>query len=567
MPARYCIWTLLALLAVPVAAQQAQSPITTGYTVFLRGTPVGREEVTVRQDENGLTLSGKGRLSGPINLIVRQAEVRYRPDWTPEYLTIELSVDGGNTSLKTSFRDETAASEGVVGGQEISHTDVVARQAFVLPDVFFGSYEAIARRLIAAEPGSEHRAFLAPRAPESSFQVSSVTNERMQTGTATFNVRRYVLLFTNPTGVLVVNLYADDRGTLLRVNVPARALDVVRDDLASSTARTLVYSNPGDEGVVIPSAGFNLGATLTRPRRSAGGATAGQGAGGATAGPAVRRPVVILLGGSDTGDRDGAAAGVPILGQLAGALADAGFLTLRYDKRGFGQSGGRAESATIGDLAEDVRGVVRWLGNRRDVDRNRIAVLGHGEGAWVAILAASRERRIAGAVMLAASSSTGAELVLEQQQQMLEQLNSKQSDRDAKVELQRRINAAVLTGRGWDAIPADIRKQADTPWFQSLLAFDPARVIKNVRQPLLFVHGQLDRQVPVAHIDRIADLARKESDSKSVAAVTVRGVNHLLVQAETGAVTEYATLQDKTVSPDVTTAISEWLTKTFATIR
>ena len=67
---------------------------------------------------------------------------------------------------------------------------------------------------------------------------------------------------------------------------------------------------------------------------------------------------------------------------------------MRYDKRGYGQSGGRAESATIQDYAEDVRAVVRWLLQRKDVDPKRIAVVGHSEGAWVALLAASRERRI-----------------------------------------------------------------------------------------------------------------------------------------------------------------------------
>lgn len=554
MPVRYCIWTLLLVFAVPTAAQQPPAPpVTSGYTIFLRGVPVGREDVTVTEDATGITLISKGRLSSPINLVTRRVEIRYRSDWTPEFLVVEASVNGGDTTLRTSFLDETALSEGVIGGQKISHTDVVTKQLFVLPDVFFGSYEAIARRLVTAEPGIEHRAFLAPRLPELSFQVSSITAERMQTGTSTFNVRRYVLLFTNPGnpgGVLVINLYADERGTLLRLNVPARAIDVVRDDLAASTARTLVYSNPSDEAVVIPSSGFNLGATVTRPSTAA-----------------VRKPAVILLGGSDTGDRDGAAAGIPILGQLAGALADAGFVAVRYDKRGYGQSGGRVESATLGDFADDAREVVRWLANRPDVDRNRIAVLGHSDGAWVALLAASRERRIAAVVSIAAPSSTGTELVLEQQRQTLDQLNASQPDRDVKIELQRRINAAVLTGRGWDALPADIRLQADTPWFQSLLAFDTARVIKNVRQPLLFVHGQLDHQVPVAHVDRIADLARKESDSKSVAVVSVRGVNHLLVPALTGEIAEYASLQDRTLSPDVTTAITAWLTKTFAAIR
>jgi dipeptidyl aminopeptidase/acylaminoacyl peptidase len=83
----------------------------------------------------------------------------------------------------------------------------------------------------------------------------------------------------------------------------------------------------------------------------------------------------------------------------------------------------------------------------------------------------------------------------------------------------------------------------------------------------LFVHGGLDRQVPVEHVEKLSDLARKESKSKSVEVVVVRGVNHLLVPAITGEASEYGTLPDRNVSKDVTMAVTTWLSKTFASIR
>jgi pimeloyl-ACP methyl ester carboxylesterase len=271
---------------------------------------------------------------------------------------------------------------------------------------------------------------------------------------------------------------------------------------------------------------------------------------------------VVLLSGSGVGDRDGVAAGVPTLGQIAGTVADAGFLTVRYDKRGYGQTGGRAESATLTDFAEDARAVVRYLDKRKDVDPKRIIVLGHSEGAWVALLAASREDKIAGVVSISAPATTGAELVLEQQRHTLDQMKLPEEERQAKIELQKKIHAAVGSGKGWEAIPPDVRKQADTPWFQSLLAFDPAKVIKDVEQPILILHPDLDRQVPVAHADKLAELAKK-GDSRSVEVITVRGVNHLLVPATTGEVSEYGSLPDRNVSRDATKAITDWLTKTF----
>lgn len=543
----YFICALVVAAAAPATAQQGQPPSETqGFIVFLRGAPIGREDVTVRTSADAIIISGQGRLAQPLNIITRRAEVRYRPDWTPESLEIESSVQGRDVTLSVAFKNGEASTKAVEGGNPIEKIDKVSPQTIVLPNLFFGSYEALARRLATAAAGAELRAYIAPQA-EIVLRVKSAATERVQTGTNTFLVRRYELAFANPGGDLTAQLLADDRGRLIRITVPAQSLDVVRDDLASSTARTQMFSNPGDEAVTIPGSGFNIAATITRPKAAA-----------------ARMPAVVLLSGSGVGDRDGMAAGVPTLGQMAGALADAGFLAVRYDKRGFGQTGGRAESATISDLAEDVRAVVRWLADRRDIDSRRIAVVGHSEGAWVAMLAASREKRIRALVMIAAPATTGAELVLEQQRHMLEQIKVPDAERQAKIELQKRIQSAVLTGKGWDEVPPELRKQADTPWFQSLLAFDPARAMRSVRQPIFVIQGALDTQVPPHHAQRLAGLANARKNAPPAEVAVVDGVNHLLVPAKTGEVDEYASLgSDAQVSPALTSGIASWLTKTL----
>ena len=213
----------------------------------------------------------------------------------------------------------------------------------------------------------------------------------MQVGTSAFNVRRYGLAFTGPRGQVPMIVYADEGGSLVRVSIPGQGVEVMRDDLASPLARTSVHSNPGDE------AGEHSG----RPASTSAPRSPGPRSGKPTG--ATRLPAVILLAGAAADERDGVVGGVPMLGQLAGALADAGFLAVRYDKRGFGQSGGRAESATLADQAEDALAVVRWLSKRGTIDRDRIALVGHNEGAWMALLTATRERRIAAVVSIAAA--------------------------------------------------------------------------------------------------------------------------------------------------------------------
>ena len=167
-------------------------------------------------------------------------------------------------------------------------------------------------------------------------------------------------------------------------------------------------------------------------------------------------------------------------------------------------------------------------------------------------------------MLVAGASGTGGALVLEQQQHLLDVLKvpdaEKQSKADAAGAHQRRRDRPGHVGRH---ARRDCRKQADTPWFASFLAFDPARPIEDARQPILIVQGELDTQVPPHHADKLAALARARKRQAAVDVCKVPGVNHLLVPAKTGEVTEYATLETKQVSPEVTGAIASWLTRTL----
>ena len=155
-----------------------------------------------------------------------------------------------------------------------------------------------------------------------------------------------------------------------------------------------------------------------------------------------------------------------------------------------------------------MRAAVKFLSNRKDVDSKRIAVLGYGDGGAVAMLAAAREKRISSLVLVATIGTTGAELNLEQVKRALDRSNRPDADKQATLERQKKIQQAVITGTGWDELAA-YRRQADTPWFQSFLAFDPAEVMKDVRQPVLILHGELDTEVAPVHAERLQALANQ----------------------------------------------------------
>lgn len=526
--------------AAPALAQAPPAPADTAsvsFVVFFRSQPVGREDVAVIRQADGWIVRGSSRQGPPIDITTRVAEVIYDTEWRPRSLLIDGVVRGQDVTLKTTFADGKASSVILVQGAPQSKVDAVSADTIVLPNSFLGSYAALARRLQGKTVGAELRAYIAPQA-EAPMRVTAVATERIDTPKASLAVTRYTVALTNPPpgGELQLFVWIDAAGNLLRMSVPAQALEVAREDIASAASRTAAFSAPGDEAVQIPAAGFNLAATITRPAKAEG-----------------LPPALVLIGGSGAADRDETIAGIPVFGHFARDLAAAGFVVVRYDRRGVGQSGGRAEAATLSDYAEDARAVLRWLDKRKDVDKKRMGLVGYGEGAAVAMLAAARERnRVSALALLAGISTTGSAVVLEQQQHALDRMQLSDAERAEKLALQVKVNNAVIKGAGWEGVPDALRKAADTPWFQSYLAFDAARTMRDLRQPLLVVHGELDTDVPPSHADGLATHAKARKGAADVQVVKVPGVNHLFVAEN-----------DAQVSKQATAAVAEWMIKTL----
>ncbi|MCE2515148.1 MAG: alpha/beta fold hydrolase [Acidobacteria bacterium] len=546
LPLRLALTAGLALAAAGAAeAQPAAEPATGAATfnIFLRSTPIGLEQTVVSRSDDGWVIRSTGQLAAPIDHRILVFEAAYDDAWRPRRLTIESTRGGTPLSARTTFAAGRADSELVEGTRRINRADPVAADAVVLPDLVFAAYEALAVRLAGAAAGDEIPIYVAPRG-QITARVDSITTQEVRTAERTLTAAIHRLTF-NDAQLRTAEVWSDERRRLLRVSLPALALEIARQDVVRVSSRVGGTHLPGDEVVRVGASGFSLAATVTTP--------VGRDA------PPAGWPAVVLVPGATSAGRDGTLSGVPILAQLAAALSEAGYLVVRYDPRGVGQSGGRPESARLRDYAEDVRDLVRYLRDRRDdTDRDRIATVGHDEGGWIALAAAARERRIGAVALLAAPGVAGEELVLERQRAELTRIAAAPAERRERVALQRRLHAALVRDGSWEGIPDDLRRQADTPWFRSLLRYDPRDSIRRMRQPILVLHGELDREVPAHHAERLAELVRDRGRS-TVDVVPVAGVNHLLVPAVTGGVAEYDTLPDKQVAPRVAEALIAWI--------
>jgi fermentation-respiration switch protein FrsA (DUF1100 family) len=243
--------------------------------------------------------------------------------------------------------------------------------------------------------------------------------------------------------------------------------------------------------VQVPSTGALLAGTLTLPRGT---------------GPF---PALLILPGSGPVDQNGNAPGLGLRDDLYAQLADAlschGFAVLRYSKLGIPPSTGNADRATLATYIQNVVDLVDFLRHYPGIDPHWIALIGHSEGALIALAAASQVHPAA--VVLLEGPGLPLAQVLRQQvtaqaraeglkpariQQLLDELSEA-----LKVIRASHGDQLALTGNMASNPYLKIFAPA-AGLLRSELAQDPARLANQLAQekiPMLIVQGLKDLQV------------------------------------------------------------------------
>jgi dipeptidyl aminopeptidase/acylaminoacyl peptidase len=132
-----------------------------------------------------------------------------------------------------------------------------------------------------------------------------------------------------------------------------------------------------DEQVSFQSGGLRLAGTLTLPPGMK---------------PGERRAAMLSLHGFGSNRNGGVAEAA------AKFFAALGYIVLRFDMRGCGDSEGVRGRVICLEQVEDTRNALSYLATRPEVDGARIGVFGHSFGAAVAIYAAGVDERVAACV-------------------------------------------------------------------------------------------------------------------------------------------------------------------------
>jgi uncharacterized protein len=249
-----------------------------------------------------------------------------------------------------------------------------------------------------------------------------------------------------------------------------------------------------------------------------------------------RVPVTLIVAGSGPTDRDGNSAGLPgkndSLEMLAEGLAANGIASLRYDKRGIGESGGAARSE--GDLrfehyVEDAAAWIRQL--RADPRFSTITVIGHSEGSLIGMLAAMA----AGAdrfVTLAGPGRSAPEVLREQLRPQLPPELWEESER---------VLGRLVAGETVSDPPAALTmlyRPSVQPYLISWFRHDPSKAIATLEIPVLVVQGTTDIQVPVTDAHALHGAARAGE------LAIIDGMNHVLKMVDDDRARQIASYSD-----------------------
>lgn len=233
-----------------------------------------------------------------------------------------------------------------------------------------------------------------------------------------------------------------------------------------------------EENVSIESSGCTLFGTLATPADD-----------GDTA--------ILIIAGSGPTDRNGnnpLGVGARSYALIADLLADEGFASLRYDKRGIGASElsrEKLEKVVLEDFIGDARRLARYLKHERGYAR--VVLLGHSEGALIALAAAGDNPDVDAVVSLCGPGQPLDALIKKQIGRQTGQLGLTKT-----LEIYGILDS-LKTGRVPRHIPADLERmlfpRAVLPFLISAMRYDPAQLAARLRKPLLIVGGENDIQV------------------------------------------------------------------------
>lgn len=280
-------------------------------------------------------------------------------------------------------------------------------------------------------------------------------------------------------------------------------------------------------------------------------------------------PAILLIAGSGPIDRDGNNINhgmLNIYNKLAESLSEKNYITLRYDKRGVGKSEGDFVNIGLWDLVNDAKEAFQFLISHPDVDKEKVFVLGHSEGAIIASEIA-KDEDVAGLMLLGGAGESLREAMTYQRKQVVDALKATKGIKGLFIKLLRVVKRVEKQEKLFDLriertdVDSFYMKgqHINAKWFREHYAHDVKETLKQITCPILAITGEKDVQSNPEKVEEI----RKYTEAE-VEAHIIPKMNHMLRDQEK----DYSFLQirkayidvgEKPLSEELLEKLRSWL--------
>ncbi|WP_421774004.1 alpha/beta hydrolase family protein [Gracilimonas sp.] len=203
---------------------------------------------------------------------------------------------------------------------------------------------------------------------------------------------------------------------------------------------------------------------------------------------------------------------------LEAVFPPAGIGVLYYDPRGVGESDGRWGRASLTDFANDAKAAIQYLQQRKEVDPNRIGIVGLGEDGWIAqIVAATAPEQVK--LMASIAGPT-----FDPTRQLVNEYHSEYvcNGQDSTA-AQKKAEQKAQSHQNWVSVLPLTKRWRH---MNMKLGFEPATYISEIDIPALFLFGENDGQVyPDWAMESLRDIY-PDSLPSNLTAHTIAGANH-----------------------------------------
>ena len=231
--------------------------------------------------------------------------------------------------------------------------------------------------------------------------------------------------------------------------------------------------------------------------------------------------VVLIISGSGPTDRNGNNPNMTnnSLMMLANELKKNGIASLRFDKRGIGESTSSGMQESDLRFENYVNDVKAWVDLLKESNKfSKIIVLGHSEGSLIGMIA-SQKAEVEKFISVAGAGNSAGDIIREQLKAQPAFVLNQSLPIIEKLE----------NGEREENVPQMLYalfRPSVQPYMISWFKYDPQIEIAKLNKPVLIVQGTTDIQVSVLDADKLASANNKAQKQ------IIKGMNHILKEAE-----------------------------------